>query len=117
MRSRLTRLALWSWPPHLRARHGRSLEATTRAAWEACAGAPIVVRQWRRARLLLDLVQSGLAERAHLSRGVAPEAELEHSERRWSSFTPISRNDIVQAWRSFARRPGFATVVFLTLTL
>src|SRR5437868_4553689 len=111
MRDWLIRVALRFWPPHLRDRHGRSLAATTRAAWDACARASRMARPWRRMRLIMDLIQSGLAERW------TPAAGQRRSVREVMSALAVSQTDIVTAWRSFARRPAFAAVVFLTLTL
>jgi predicted permease len=112
MRAWLIGVALRSWPRPLRERHGRSLEATTRAAWAACADLAPGVRLWRRARLIADVMQSGLAERWMRRRG---ESAVRHASP-FRAFA-VSDREVVQAWRSLVRRPAFAVVVFITLTL
>ena len=108
VRPRLIRFALWLWPVDLRARHGRSLELTAVASWNAAGRLARPARVWHRTQLIGDLLRSGLAEQWN-SRNDAVKT--------WRSAWSDVLRDARLAVRSLRRQPGYALVAVLTLAL
>jgi putative ABC transport system permease protein len=118
----LYRRALKAFPTDFRARFGRDMTEVLadRLRLARSAGRWTVIRIWMRA--IRDVAVSGLAERrATRARARRPAANLSAGPRSTSMIWPLAidsmRQNLRSALRTFRARPGFVTVVMLTLAL
>ncbi|MEM1178230.1 MAG: ABC transporter permease [Acidobacteriota bacterium] len=106
---RWLRAAVLSFPRSFRRRHGDDLLETLDDLMEGTAAAD---RGRVARRTFRQLVRSGIAERLS---PFSPRQRSVDSPR--SSAMEDFRHDLIHAWRSVVRRPGFAAIVVLTLAI